>query len=334
MGKTVQNNNREAYYDLLRIIACVMVLYMHSPLQGVDSNLVSAVVTYATGPCNALFFMVSGALLIKPHQLDFDKFISRRIKRILPPLLSWSVIYLLIKVSIGNLSPTEAFHELCLFPFQATGCGYFWFMYVLMGCYLLIPIVSSWISIASKRDILILLGLWFVCSFIPLITTITPVTEEFNSWPYYFSGFFGYMLMGYFLKQFPLNLCKLFITGLLGIVILVITLHIHPDFFFSGKLYFYTQPYIILLSIMIFGLLRKYCNKNADSRILAKVAEATFGIYLTHSIVMNYILKDNLFGAGMQSFVGMTLRVVITFVVCFIFIQLINLTPLKKILTV
>lgn len=325
-------SNRESYIDIIRIIACLMVIYMHSPLPNLDNNTISAIVTYATGPCNALFFMVSGALLIKSAPIDFNGFIIKRLKRIFIPLLSWSIIYLITKVSIGTLSIKEAFFELCLFPFQATGCGYFWFMYVLMGCYILIPIISSWLTQAKHKNIKKLLILWFVCSFIPIIDLRFSITDEYNSWTYYFSGFFGFMLLGYYLKKFTPATIILILCGFLGILLLCVTLYIHPDFYYSEKLYFYTQPYIILISIAIFGLIKRHIK--SKSQWIQKIANATFGIYLMHSLVLNYILKDNLIGSSLPAFLGMSIRVILTFLLCFGFISIVNRTPLKKFLTV
>ncbi|MCM1142992.1 MAG: acyltransferase [Muribaculum sp.] len=305
---------------------------MHSPLPNVDNNIISAVVTYATGPCNALFFMVSGALLIKSTPINFKEFITKRLKRIFLPVLSWSIIYLIVKVVIGVVTVKNAIFELCLFPFQATGCGYFWFMYVLMGCYLIIPIISSWLIHATQRSIQTLLILWFICSFIPLIDIEFSITEEYNSWTYYFSGFFGFLLLGYYIKEFTPSTNVLILCGFAGLLILGFTLYIHPNFYYSEKLYFYTQPYIILLSISIFGLIKRYIS--SEFKWITKAANATFGIYLMHSLILNYILKENLVGACLPTFLGISLRVILTFLSCYILISIINKTPLKKLLTV
>lgn len=53
--------------DILRILACIMVIVMHSPIPREDSNSVLYFGTsYFTTPCIGLFFMVSGALILPP----------------------------------------------------------------------------------------------------------------------------------------------------------------------------------------------------------------------------------------------------------------------------
>ena len=59
--------HRDFSLDLIRIIACLMVVTTHSPLPSADEHSVLlAGVSLFTIPCNALFFMVSGALLLPP----------------------------------------------------------------------------------------------------------------------------------------------------------------------------------------------------------------------------------------------------------------------------
>lgn len=58
---------RQIHLDILRIIACLMVVLMHSPMLRSDaSGLLYSGCYYLTSPCIGLFFMVSGALLLPP----------------------------------------------------------------------------------------------------------------------------------------------------------------------------------------------------------------------------------------------------------------------------
>lgn len=58
---------RDYALDLLRIVACVMVVMMHSPMPSADANgMLLSSLSYFTAPCIGLFFMVSGALIFPP----------------------------------------------------------------------------------------------------------------------------------------------------------------------------------------------------------------------------------------------------------------------------
>lgn len=61
---------RDLSLDLLRIMACVMVVIMHSPIPSENANgLLLSSLSYFTAPCIGLFFMVSGALILPPPKL-------------------------------------------------------------------------------------------------------------------------------------------------------------------------------------------------------------------------------------------------------------------------
>ena len=132
-------------YDIslayIRLIACLMIVLMHSPMPGLGtSGSVLCGTSYLTAPGIGLFFMVSGALLLKvnfgrPYETRI--FLQRRLTKILIPLVFWSLVgWGLEQYGIDN-----------------TELGILWFMYCLAGMYLLTPILSRWLSVASKKEI-------------------------------------------------------------------------------------------------------------------------------------------------------------------------------------
>ena len=54
---------RNATLDILRVIAMMMIVLMHSPIPGSATGIVLAGISYLTAPGIGLFFMVSGAPL-------------------------------------------------------------------------------------------------------------------------------------------------------------------------------------------------------------------------------------------------------------------------------
>lgn len=58
-------SNRNIFYDVLRVLACLMVIVIHAPRP--DSGLSALTCTSVSlfcAPCMGLFFMISGALLL------------------------------------------------------------------------------------------------------------------------------------------------------------------------------------------------------------------------------------------------------------------------------
>lgn len=56
---------RILYLDFLRVLACMMVVLMHSPVpSGQGSGIFLSTLSYLTMPCIGIFFAISGALLL------------------------------------------------------------------------------------------------------------------------------------------------------------------------------------------------------------------------------------------------------------------------------
>lgn len=67
-----QSKRREISLDVIRLIACLMIVLMHSPMPGCGSSgMVLSGISYLTAPGIGLFFMVSEALLLKGNQYPF-----------------------------------------------------------------------------------------------------------------------------------------------------------------------------------------------------------------------------------------------------------------------
>ena len=123
---------RDIKLDLLRIIACAMVVLMHSPMPSTgDHGMFLTAVSYFTAPCIGLFFMVSGALLL-PVECDYATFLRRRFCKIAVPTLFWSLFYVALNVCLKGGS-TNILRTAASIPFSAQGSGVLWFMYTLAG---------------------------------------------------------------------------------------------------------------------------------------------------------------------------------------------------------
>ena len=88
--------------------------------------------------CVALFVVASSYLQFPLHY-PTGEFFRRRAVRILIPFFIWTVVYALVW---GE--PVQNFKDLLLnFNYAA---GHLWFVYMLIGLYLIMPILSPWDS--------------------------------------------------------------------------------------------------------------------------------------------------------------------------------------------
>ena len=125
----IQKCRRDVALDVIRIIACLMIVLMHSPMSGLGTpGFVLCGISYLTASGIGLFFMVSGALLLKrdsERPFGTRKFLMKRFSKILLPVVFWTLIgWGLEWCGIDNA-------ELSIL----------WFMYSLVGMYLLTPVL-------------------------------------------------------------------------------------------------------------------------------------------------------------------------------------------------
>jgi len=109
--------------------------------------------------------MLTGALLL-PKTNKFWDFISRRFSRIIWPFLFWSLIY--ISIGIYRDCASDSFLEIIsyiLINLRDGASYHLWYVYMIMGLYLLIPIMSKWIQHRPTSHIKIYLIIWFVVMF-------------------------------------------------------------------------------------------------------------------------------------------------------------------------
>ena len=219
---------REIWIDWLRIIACFGVMLTHSVepfyLGGEGSLILTKADAFWVAFLNVLpracvaLFVVASSYLQFPLHYSTAEFFKRRAIRILIPFAVWSVVYALVW---GE--PVQNFRDLLLnFNYAA---GHMWFVYMLIGLYLLMPLLSPWAEKVGKRELQVYLGIWLFTTVIPLIRQLVggpapvvygpsgipnaalyPLWGE-ASWNaygvfYYLSGFVGYMLLGLYFRKF------------------------------------------------------------------------------------------------------------------------------------
>lgn len=194
---------RILYLDILRIIACVMVVLMHSqrPGMGIPDWFLSGS-SYITAAGIGLFFMISGALILgkaktlaEGKELDTFTFLKHRLLKIIVPLAFWSMLY-------WSLSYIDA-----------SGLGVMWVLWTIGGLYLLSPILLRWLQHASLREVELYLGVWAISLLYPFMKLVTPLDEGDSSWIYYFHGYVGYFILGYYLSIAPLEHLRKYLWG-------------------------------------------------------------------------------------------------------------------------
>lgn len=248
-----REKRRIVWVDCARWLAMFLVVMCHacdpfncSPEAIKDPDFVrwGAIWGSMLRPCVPLFVMISGALLLPVREESLGAFYKKRIPRVLIPLLIWSALYTLFPWFSGLITasaesakaltttffpysgfmndgngPTaslaDALKNLAAVPLTFNSFSvHMWYVYMLVGLYLYLPIFSAWVEKVSLKSKWTFLGIWGATLLLPyadiFLTPLLPLGEGYLfgtcSWNafglfYAFAGFNGYLLLGHVLAE-------------------------------------------------------------------------------------------------------------------------------------
>ena len=219
---------REIWLDWLRVLACFLVMLTHSTEPFYLGGKGSLILTHSDAVwvsildvlsrAAVVLFIIASSYLQFPLHYSTKEFFRKRASRILPPFLVWTLVYALVW---GE--PVQNFkHLLWNFNYAA---GHLWFVYMLIGLYLMMPLLSPWAEKVGKRELQVYLGIWLFTTLIPLIRewlggaapviygpSGIPNPAKYPLWGeaswntygvfYYLSGMIGYLLLGLYFRKF------------------------------------------------------------------------------------------------------------------------------------
>lgn len=325
--------NNIGWVDLLRVLACFMVVFSHSCdafVAQFDADRASFLTGVFGGSLMRasvpLFVMMTGVLLLPVGQgYDLVSFYRKRIGRILPPLVFWSVALPLLmyayfnyinpstcnpQVAVGGYTVQQLVQRIYTFVFNFNfDTTPLWYLYMLIGLYLLMPVLNAWLVQASQRELKVVLGLWVVSLFLPCLKMLAPVLGyqgnygnmellgmcDWNIYGtfYYFSGFVGYLVLAYYLKQYPLQwswskmlaiMIPLFVAGYAitaGGYILTQE-HFPGNYAYLEIVWYFNGINVFMMTLPLFAIVQKMAVRSR--RWLSRLASLAFGIYLCHFV--------------------------------------------------
>ena len=329
MNLSNQKNQHIVWLDVVRFIAMFTVVCCHctdpfnfypgtAPNIG-EIKLWGAIYGSVLRPCVPLFVMITGALLL-PVRSDASTFYKKRIPRVFYPFLIWSVLYNLFPWITGllGLNPqiildffpyageevmqqsfSVSLEYILMIPFNFSILAvHMWYIYLLIGLYLYLPVFSAWVEKASERAKLMFLLAWGVTLLLPyyyqFVSNYLWGTCSWNSFGmlYAFAGFNGYLLLGHYLKNLEWSLQKTLAIGIpmfaVGYAVTFLGFrHITalPEYTDEMlELFFtYCSLNVVMMTIPVFMLAKKVkVNSERMKKALANLTVCGFGIYMIH----------------------------------------------------
>jgi surface polysaccharide O-acyltransferase-like enzyme len=335
--------------DLIRVVATVLVVTVH--VSGQITNIwgkvpesdwfIANIYGGIARICVPLFFMISGYLLL-PRSESLGTFYRKRMPKVVIPFIAWSLIYL--GWYCGN-HPGTCTPSLVRNLLFVQGTYYhLWFMYSLIGIYLILPVLRLLVRPDTDRKILwYLIVLWLV------FQSALNFAGYFGDFKLGISaplanGFVGFFILGYLLGPWRLSRSTAILTAAAWVLATLAT--IVGTYFLtraSGKFenYFYgfTTPNVIVASATGFLLLKwvsESLNFTSPSThlLIRYLAAASFGIYLIHVLVIE-IIQGWIPGTHLDSLMGkpiwsIPLVCFIVFTISFGLVRLLQAIPVLK----
>jgi surface polysaccharide O-acyltransferase-like enzyme len=320
------NKERIVYADLLRIVATGAVIVLHTAASRWYGTPVKSLGWQAMNAYDSLvrwavpvFVMVSGMFQLKPNSPEqipltcadeYRVMFRKYLLRFICALAFWSIVhngfrqftrFFIRHEEIEALDIANIFLKIPFGP----AWYHMWFVYMILGLYLITPLVRIFINHALKPHLHCFLILFAaVGTGIPLVTFIFRKIPDIPGYRLYLplselTGYLGYYIAGYYFATYKLQTHTRKLLYTLAIVSVVITAVGTSFFSMIGErreeaLYEYIFPTTMLTSFGIFVFFKERFGALRLSPKAASVVSAisgcTFGIYLLHDLVLQIFL--------------------------------------------
>ena len=305
-------NQRIKWIDVCRALAILLVVLCHATenvyslsldgMAGVSfPSALFAFTAFAFGRLGVpLFLMITGYLLL---DRDYDsakilKFWKTRWLNLLICTLVWFVIYdifltfyLYQPVSITDFIGNMLF-------LKSVEMSHVWFMAMILGMYILIPLVSIGLKKVSTKVLMFPVIIFTTyCFLVPTVLSVFKILHVDPGYSVNFStGFSGgtyglFIIYGYMLKKGLLKKVKTWALAIVFVVSFVLGDAFQLWSYSQGVEYnmWYTNVLLLVAALALFEMMSRM-NIKKESAVITFVSKFSFPIYLIHNIFVYMML--------------------------------------------
>lgn len=236
-------------------------------------------------PC---FMMITGALLLsKEKHITVKYCLTKYVLRMGLALFIFGIPFSLMSIlfetktiTVGNLL------EAVLAVLQNQSWGHLWYIYMLIGAYLLLPILKKFTENCTKIELLYVCGLlFFVNSVIPILNAVFSIKIALTVWLPVTPCF--YLLIGHFINEYHLDL-KPWIPAI-SVMLALTCLWILSGFDETEIMMTLKNILHIFIGVNVFIMVNylKYDICLEKKKILWRIDRLCFGVYLVHPLFIH-----------------------------------------------
>lgn len=308
-------SERIFYFDALRALAILLVISLHAcghiaEIIPFDAHTIySFHGVFATFETNFfrigvdLFIMLSGALLLG-RDWAVGGFLKKRINRLVKPFLFWSVVFSIALILASYFIPSMNFVTqfgvmdiLMVFwntiTFQAPGSVVYWFFWMMLGVYLLMPLLNRWINGAEMSHVEGFLIVWMIY-LVLAYSLMVPIPEVIS----FFVAPVGFAVLGYYLRYTERGIFKNHAVIWALILVPTIAMLLYAYSLIDVDILFIFERYSVPVMLVATGVFCLFKNSEwlnnlpvSLKNIIVSVSVCSYGMYLIHSQIMMIVRK-------------------------------------------
>lgn len=338
---------RYAFIDILRILACFLVIVNHTiPMVFLEVGpsstwFVSMAYFYISKVSVPVFVMIAGYTMLD-KQDDYKKSMQR-VVRMIAALFLFSFPYYLLQCFVGDrvvYGVMDYISAVLQNPLTIA----FWYLHMYIGLMLMLPFVQKLVSNLTKKDCQIFIGITiFICGTMPMVEHLFPNAAYSKLVDLaVFDSYISMLLIGYYIKKYIVPTKKLtIIAGMCYVTCIVFSvgMTLHEYYRNGGVDYLFYDDRVFLANVLeaacFFYLVQQITLKEKTAKIVKVIAGCTFGIYLISDMV--YGLTQSIYrvlcSLGVHAIVSMVVFQVAVFIMSFVLAFIMKKIPvLRKLL--
>jgi len=337
---------RKYSYDILRILAAFSVVMLHSAAQfwysldvksseWIVANSYDSVVRFGV----PVFVMLSGAIFLnREYQLDVKRLYRHNILRLMILYIVWSFAYGLLdctRFELSTLQVQDVMKEVL------SGRYHLWYLPMIVGIYMLLPVLRSWIHSAEKKNLDYFLILFLVLQIGRQTIRALTKRDEINfilnlADVDMVCGYIGYFVWGYYLVHVGISvkIRKLFYLLFVPSVLLNIVLGNLlawkagtpvADIYDSFGLFTFVIVTVLFDFINTRG--KNISLEEKGGKLLKEISADTLGVYLMHLAVMEVLETKGIHSMSVPNIVGIPLHAFGCFLICLVIAAVLRRIP-------
>lgn len=239
---------------------------------------------------------------------------------------------------------TKAFIESLIMVITAdtTYCYQFWYLYLLVGLYILIPIIKPWVDKymnsdkSTQESNIMFIFLMIVSLIIP--TTLRIVGFEGTVWKgafTVFTAFVFYLFTGTYLYRWDMPKgikCFVGVTFVAQVIWFSYNM-MHGQYESICTWFGYESFFTLEMSVILYSLAKKFykpIKNSVGEKLVSVISKNSLGIYILYVMVLMLLSKMGFSSNIINIYVFPIINVSITIVICIIGSEIINRIPIIK----